>query len=131
MSTTLLPVKHVGELHQEHREWAQELTFFQEEMGLLKTSLGEASIKNTDKELLARVDHFENQFIIQQELIDEMQHEIHLHEHTLTQTVEKNPVASDHRLVADHPDLRGKMQVFKKLYGELKNEFNQFLAKTM
>jgi vacuolar-type H+-ATPase subunit B/Vma2 len=124
-------VKHIGELHQEHRAWAQELAFFQEEMSLLKTSLGEVAMINTDKELLAQVDHFENQFIIQQQLIGEMQHEIHLHEHTLKQMVEENPVASEHRLVADHPELRDKMQVFKKLYGERKNEFNQFLAKSM
>ncbi|MFM7300624.1 MAG: hypothetical protein ACKO1R_05725 [Crocinitomicaceae bacterium] len=45
--------------------------------------------KNTDKEVLKQVEHFQNQFIIQRNNIDELKHTIKIHENELQMEVAK------------------------------------------
>lgn len=81
--------------------------------------------------MLKKLEHFQNQFIIQRNEIDEFLHAIGLHEDSFVQEVEKNPVAVDHRLFNDHTDERDRFDMFVKLYGELKTDFMDYLRKWM
>jgi len=122
---------HISNLHSEHTEWLNTLSFNKDEIQTFNSRLAEVIKANNAVDVAANVEHFQNQFIRQREVIDELRHEIKQYENSLIQQVEANPVASDHRIVVDHPALRDQMETFERIYGELKNEFNHFLSKTL
>jgi hypothetical protein len=64
------------------------------------------------------------------EVIDELKHEIHECEVRISKSAQENNVATDHRKVDDHAELRDQMQTFNHIYSELKSEFKLFLEKT-
>jgi len=123
--------KHISDLHSEHTEWLNKLAFTKDEIQSFNNRLAEVIKANNTIEVAANVEHFQNQFIRQREVIDELRHEIKQYENSLIMQVEANPVASDHRIVVDHPGLRDQMETFERIYAELKTEFNHFLTKTL
>lgn len=123
--------KHMDDLHFEHTVWTRQLEFSRGEIEFFKERAGEISQRYTDKDVLKRLEHFQNQFIIQHNEIDEFLHLIRLHEDSFVGEVEKNPVAVDHRLFNDHGDERERFDTFVKLYGELKSDFMTYLRRWM
>ena len=123
--------KHISDLHSEHIEWLNKLSFNKDEIQSFNKRLAEVINANNVKEVAVNVEHFQNQFIRQNEVIDELRHEIKQYENSLVMQVEANPVAADHRLIVDHPQLRDQMEIFEKIYNDLKMEFNHFLTKTL
>ena len=117
--------------HQNDLQWQKDIAFYADEIILLRQKLGEVSSKNTSKEIKMMVSHFENQFIINKELIDELRHDIHMRENNLTELMKINPVAYEHRIVTQDAELRGKMLVFEKMFTELRKSFNKFLSETL
>ena len=91
----------------------------------------EIAKRNTANDVMAELEHFQNQYIRQREVIDELRHELKLHENGLAKESIEHPVAIDHRLFADHTTHRDAMETFDKLYYELKHEFMQWLVKRM
>jgi hypothetical protein len=77
------------------------------------------------------VEHFQNQFIIQRNHIDELAHQIKANENTLVKEIEQNPVAVDHRKVDSHDAENDFMDFFEKNFATPRAEFNQFLSKWM
>ncbi|HSZ24912.1 MAG TPA: hypothetical protein VK766_04305 [Cytophagaceae bacterium] len=128
MKTTenYLNVAHANDL-----QWKKDLEFYKDEIKILRNRLNEVSAKNTSKEIKMMVSHFENQFIINDELIDELDHEINLKEDSITEEIKKDPTAYVHKLTYKYAELKGKIDIFKKLFSELKKAFNKFLSETM
>jgi hypothetical protein len=123
--------KSVAELHAEHGEWLNKLEFYVDEISIQRIRLSEIASKNTSKEILAQVEHFQNQFIVQKENIDELRHAIKDHEIYVENRVTENPVDSDHRQLHDHPKMRENFDGFEKNFNSLRHEFNAFLSKNM
>lgn len=122
--------KYIHELHAEHTEFLSILAFAKDEIKTFKTRLSEVVVANTKQDVMAQVEHFENQFLRHNEVIDELKHEIHESEVKIAKLAEANNVATDHRKTDDHTELRDQMETFNKIYGELKTEFKTFLEKT-
>ncbi len=118
-------------LHEENKDWMNDLLFFRDEIAIMKTRLEEIAKKNTSKEILAQVEHFQNQFIIQADSIDNLKHEINLSNDAINHEIRKNEVAIDRRSMEDHAVLREKVLYFRKNFGFLKTEFNTCLSKWM
>lgn len=129
--TTKQAKKHIDDLHFEHEVWSNQLEFCKDEIEFFKKRLGEVSVRYTDKDILKRLEHFQNQFIIQRDEIDRFLHDIHVHEDALANEAKENPVASDHRLMNDHAVERERFEIFNKLYLELKSEYFDYLRKWM
>ena len=123
--------EHVTEAHFNDIQWKKELSFFADEIQVWKRRLGEVSAKNTHQQIKMTVSHFENQFIIYKDLIDELKHEIQVREDLLAKELKNNPIAYEHRSTNLYMELKGKMDMFLKLYTELKQSFQKFLAETM
>lgn len=122
---------HLTDLHSDHRIWLNALTFYKEEIGILEHRLQEIAARNTGKDVLAELEHFQDQYIRQREVIDELRHEFKQHENGLEKEVRTHPIAVDHRLFKDHTAHREAMATFEKLYRELKDEFQHWLAKRL
>lgn len=117
--------------HHENLEWIKQLEFYKEELEIFKSRLAEVASKYTRQEVLARVEHFQNCFIIHRNTIDELLHTIRAHEAELVTEVNANPVAVDHRKIAYHEVEKTQMDDFTRVFLEDKAEYQRFLAKWM
>jgi hypothetical protein len=109
---------------QQINSWKSDVDAVRQEMRAMRSRLEEMAHKKTDAEMLAHVEHFQNQFICQLEVADELYHDLKQTAKKLSNNVY---VIHDDRPVADYPALHDRMETFHKLYGELKNEFGQFV----
>lgn len=123
--------KSLYELHAEHREWLNKLAFYADEVKYMTTRLAEVTSHNTSKEVLAQSEHFQNQFIIQNNHIDNLRHEIQTQEKAIVNNINNNPIASDHRKMDDHSEERNAVDQFEKIFNELRREFLAWLGKVM
>lgn len=115
--------------HEENKEWMNSLKFYTDEIKIMQGRLAEVAAKNTSKEVMAQVEHFQNKFIIERETIDTLKHEINLSNDTINKEVRKNDTAVDHRSIADHSAIRQNMESFEKTISALRSEFKEFVAK--
>ena len=81
------------------------------------------------QEVMEQVEKFQNHFIRQKEVLDELMSKINQHEHELANNAQSNNVATDHRKVADHVEIRDEVNTYSKLFEALKGEFREFLGK--
>ncbi len=119
----------IDSLHIEHREWLKKLDFYQEDLTILKRRLEEIAAKNTAKDVLSMVEHFQNQFIIQKNEIDEFRHSIKILGNEIESIINKNPIAINRQRIEDHPELRERMERFEKIFHELRMELMRFASK--
>ena len=120
--------KYLNELHKEYTKWIKHLNFYKDEIGTFKHRLEEIITQNTKTEITAQVEHFQNQFIRQNEVIDTLKHDINAAEHKLVENAKANNVATDHRKAEEDAALVDQMTMFKKIYNDLKEEFTRFAA---
>jgi hypothetical protein len=130
-NTTEKPLMKIGELHEEHVEWTSTLSFAKDELSVFERRLAEVTERNTKPEVLAQVEHFQNQFIRQHEVIDELRHAVNEHEQFLRKEATERPDTITHRRFGDHAVLRDQMATFEKLLKELKDEFQLWLAEVL
>jgi hypothetical protein len=121
----------IGDMHAEHRQWQENLLFYQDELHTFQDRLREVTSKNPPAEVIAWVEHFQNQFGIQQQLIEEMTHSLREHERDMKATLEGGASAESEARLHDHAEERGKMRVFDRFHQELKKDLTKFLAKNL
>lgn len=122
---------HLTELHQLHLETSKALDFYVQEINIFKSRLSEISTKNSSKDVLAWVDHFEHQFAIQESVIRDLKDHIRIHEKEFAAQMALNPIAFEHRTVSEDHAFKSSLTIFEKIYAGLKQEFNKFLSKTL
>lgn len=109
---------------QQINSWKSEVDNVRQEMRAMRSRLEELAHRKTDAEMLVHVEHFQNQFICQLEVADELFHDLKQSAKKLSNNVY---VIHDDRPVEDYPALQDRMETFEKLYRELKHEFEQFI----
>lgn len=120
----------LSDLHFEHKVWMNELGFFEDEILTFERRLEELARKNLAKrEVMVDLEHFQNQFIREKEVINELKHDTRMYEQYLSKTAEANPGAADQPAYKDHADLRENMDTFRKIYADLKADFFRYAAK--
>ena len=126
MKTVLLTEQHVA-----YREWLNRLAFYKDDLKIMQNRIAEIAERNTKTDVLAQVEHFQNMLIIQKNQIDRLRHDIDKQEEELVSLALKNPVASDHRRVEFHPEQKQKIELFEKIFNELRHELIHWLTKVM
>ena len=112
--------------HFEHTLWVNELRFFEDELKIYERQL-ERLVQKEDKSFLPMLERFQNNFIRQKEVLDELKHDIKVHEQRLGWAVKNNNYKED-VYNSNHEVMKEKMVIFKKLFTELKEEFFHFLV---
>lgn len=123
--------KYLSDLHKEHVDWNEHLSYFKNEITGFKHQLEEVVQQNTEREVLAQVEHFQNQFIRQEEVIDELMHDITIEEDRIVRKAQPNNVATDHSMGKENMELVDQMETFDKIYIDLKEEFNEFIKNVL
>ena len=116
----------IDQFHEVLQSWKHELTSFKHEIRHFERHLENLSSKNLPKELLAHVEHFQNSFICQKEVIDKLRHDLPDSRHnveniynTKFQKVKENDSDA-------HTILEDRMDIFRRIYSEVKNDFKKF-----
>ncbi len=120
-----------SDLHFEHKQWRRELLFWEDELKSLQKRSSELVMRWTDKEMLAQLERFQNQFIIQGNVIDELQELINLHETNIANHTKKGEDVLNQELVKKHLEFRNQMDTQRILYNDFKKEFFRFLSEYM
>lgn len=119
----------ISDLHFDHKLWMNELKFFEMQMDVFEGRLEEIVLNLTDGMALAEVEAFQNQIIRQREVIDELKHKFRLREQDLDKFENDKVLESNHILFVDHRKEREEMQIFIKLYQEMREKYMNFLEK--
>src|SRR6266496_3418606 len=98
MITTLPPHK----LHLEYQFWLAELNFDIELIKTFEAHLAFISSHNKSKESTPHIEQFQNRFIRQREVIDELKHDL------------------------NNSELRERFLIFRELFDDLKTRFRYF-----
>ena len=118
--------KYVYDLHSEHVAWLQQTGFYRDELTIMGRRLSEVASRNNSKEIQVQVEHFQNQLIIQRNQLDYLHHNIKQEENQVEDNIRQNPTAADHRKMDDHVKLRDDVEIFDKIFKELRRELNEF-----
>lgn len=121
-------VAHCGN---EHLEWIKAMDFYKDDLQLLQKRLMEVAKNNTAHDTMAEVEHFQNQFIVQRNNIDELRHSIKAHENVIAGEAQEHSGKMESRHTAEHAELKDQVKSFEKIFNELRHEFNAFLSKWM
>ena len=121
------PTISISKLHAEYTAWMEELTFYKEELKIFELHLQNLVGKLECKDAKAGVEHFQNVFIRQNEVIDQLKHNLHVSEKQLSVFVKKMSGMGLTSIKMDnHTRLRDEMQTFRKLFTEMKTDFRKF-----
>ncbi len=118
-------------LHHQDADWMRELEFYKEEIAILTTRLEEVIKNNTDKEVTAQVEHFQNKFVILREQVDILHHDIGVREKGVTEITETRPEHIDERFSTVRDSTLNRMKDLAAGFADTRFEFNRFLAKVM
>ncbi|HET9056906.1 MAG TPA: hypothetical protein VFN30_08680 [Chitinophagaceae bacterium] len=120
----------ISHLTNEHIDWLRALDFYDKEIGFMQTRLAEIASKNDGEEVMKGVEHFQNQFIIQKNNIDELQHDIKINLQQLSHEA-TNAIGYEIFSLYEHESMREDFMGFEKIMLDLRHEFNHFLSKWM
>ncbi len=123
-----ISIKHVTN---EHNDWLRALDFYKQEIKTLKDRLTEIAGKNTGADAAKGVEHYENQFSIQRNNIDELAHRIRENVKDLSRQAEAKGGYVDGELSDQHHNLRDAYITEEKTVNELRHEFNRFAIEWM
>jgi NAD-dependent SIR2 family protein deacetylase len=115
----------------EYLEWQNTLGFYKDELGIFKKRLTEVAAKNTSKEIMQMVEHFQNQFLIQTENIDILHHDINAYQDAVAKEIQQHAGHVNTTQLASHDLLKKRFENEEKVFTGIKKEFAGFLSKVM
>lgn len=118
-----------SDLHFEHERWRSELFFWKDEMKSFTHRLEELVRRWTDKDMLAQLEHFQNEFILHEGRINGFLEGIESHEHRIAGQSMAGDDSMDRSMVQRHLELREEMGTQREIFHNLKKEFFKFLTK--
>ncbi|MDH5415379.1 MAG: hypothetical protein OEW87_14680 [Flavobacteriaceae bacterium] len=121
------PVINNSDLQLEHVRWNKELKSLRGEINTFQNKLGEIVNLRTDKEFLIEIAEFENKFIIHKEKINKLQDQIKVHALSVVRQFEDN-IRAEKMNLKRHDIYREKIETEKRMFEDLKAEFNGFLS---
>lgn len=110
-------------LYTEHLNWLKVLAQSKVQLVDLETRLASSMGQLAHTKMLAQAESFQNRFIRQREVVDELRHEVKQHENHLERMDQPS-----HLLLLTHVGLREDLARFYDLYLELQRDFDEFLA---
>ena len=123
---------NVTHVNNEHSYWLRSLNFYKTEISILRGILTEIASKNTGAEAMKEVEHFENQFNIQTDNINQLSHSIHANLSNISkQAQQSNAGYIDAALVTEHAALNEKYENEVRVVTEVITSFRKFAGEWM
>lgn len=117
-----------SDLRYDHARWENKLNFYKQEIKLFEAHLGQLLQRDMTDEAKARIEQFQNQFIRQKEVADELKHLIHLHEDDIMSSAGDEIVQEPDKHLPKHQEMAQRMHTYQRQYNTLQTRFNTFLV---
>lgn len=115
----------IEQFQDELQSWKRELSSTKEEIKSFEQELTNLACKTHNREVLAQVEHFQNNFIRQKEVIDELRHDLP-DSRSKVENIFNSRYQSPDEEHDQQAKLADRMETFRKLYHELKDDFQKF-----
>ncbi len=122
---------NVSSLNSLPTEILRGLIFYKEEIKILQDRLEEVSSKNNSFEARQGIEHFQNQFIMHQNNIDELKHTVNLLVEKMTKDAIQHGGRIEKESVIDEEKINDEFVGLEKVIKDMRREFNLFLSKWM
>ena len=118
------------QLNRECKSWRENLRSYRNELGQLRDQLTEMARNQKDKEVLTEVEHYHNQFYIQQINIHDLKQAIKTHDRKLQLEagLSENHLSSE--IFSEHENLHQQYQELEHTITELKLDFKNFRSRS-
>ena len=113
----------------DHLIWQKGFGFYRDELEIMGNRLQEIAARNNSFEVRQGIEHFQNQFIVQRNNIDELKHEVNVYVEKLNKDAKEHQGRTDTSMIEERVSLHGKYEDFERVMNVLRHEFNEFLAK--
>lgn len=123
-----LSIKHITNLHSDS---LRGLDFYAQELVILQERLEEILADNTNKEVAEQVEHFQNEFIIHKNAIDELKSSIHENNNNIKDQISEFDGSVEKITISDNHNLHEDYLTEERLFNELRHEFYRFASKWM
>jgi hypothetical protein len=117
---------YVKDLSFDHELWDNEMKFYRNELEIFEHRLEQDVVRLSDRQALSELEHFQNQFIRQNEVLDLLNKRVRQNRKNIARASVKGTISDDHQLVKDYIDLRDEFEIFEKIYFDLKKKFVDF-----
>lgn len=118
-------------MHFEHQQWNAELAFWKDELKSFNNRLDELVTRWTNKDVLAKLEHYQNEFVLHGNVIEDLQESIEEHEIRIAGQFESGTNALDTIMSKKHIEFRDRMETQREIYADLKKDFFRFLSENM
>lgn len=115
----------------DHTIWMKGLEFYRDELDLMSKRLLGISGKNTSEDATKGVEHFQNQFMIQQKNISDLKHEVKNFVKGMSNDAKEHSGHIDEVYIRQGDSLRERYEQLEQIMHTLRHEFNEFLSKWM
>lgn len=115
----------------DHTIWMKGLEFYRDELDLMSKRLLDVSGKNTSVDATKGVEHFQNQFMIQQKNISDLKHEVKNFVKGMSNDAKEHSGHIDEVYIRQGDSLRERYEQLEQTMHTLRHEFNEFLSKWM
>ena len=129
MSNDIAPVEgrvYLKDLSFDHELWDNEMKFYRNELEIFEHRLEQDVVRLEDREALRELEHFQNQFIRQNEVLDILNKKVRKNRKSITRVSVESGVDSGSELVKNYVELRDEFEIFEKIYYSLKRKFVDF-----
>lgn len=121
---------HVSRMNNEQNDWQRGLEFYKQELQIHTHRLSDvSSMYESKSELKPNVEHFQNQFIVQRNNIDEFAHDLRAFEKKVSSQIQEMAQHISADTLNEHTLLRERYTTLEKTINDLRHEHNSFLAK--
>jgi hypothetical protein len=124
-------LSHISQVSAEHSSWLRGIEFYNDELRIMRHRLEEVSPKYTSPDVKKDVEHYQNQFMVQETNLNHLKHDINNHFKHMESDVVTHAQHLSNVTLAEHNAMRDKYVTLEKIINELRHAFNRFLSKTM
>jgi chromosome segregation ATPase len=117
----------IDQFREELQSWKHELSAIKEEIRSFESTLERLSSNSLPKNTMAQIEHFQNGFIRQKEVIDELRHDLP-DSRTKVDSIFLNlrSTSEEENWESATENLENRMNTFRKIYTDLKLDFHHF-----
>jgi hypothetical protein len=124
-------VSQLPDLHRKIAHWKGEVDAVRQELSALTNELEKFAGRYVTHSDLAEVEHFQNQFILQKEVSDELFHDLKQESKRITLGSAAAGDAYGEMIRTENDYLSERMRTFNTLYTALKARFSGFIEKKL
>jgi len=122
---------NIQKIDHSYNEWLSSLDFYLQDLSILKNRLTEIGGKNNSGEIAKQLEHYENQFAIQKNNIEHLQHDIRNSIYEMSEDVRTKAGHVDGVFRNQFSELGDKYKAEEQVVNDLRHAFNRFSAEWM